>query len=185
MNKWSVIMPVYTGQYPGCGTKLDEKFVRAVESFLRQDYPSKELVIVADGVSNAINLWHHYFATKDEVVFLKIPKKVPRTGIIRNLGMQIASGNRICYLDADDILAKRHLSNLDIRFMDDVDWVWFEDCIASRVNSIDDYEYRVRPGVRLERHKIGTGCIAHKKGLDVTWGDTYSDDWKLIQDLMK
>lgn len=130
-------------------------------------------------------MWQQNWSAIDCILFLKIPKYPERAGITRNHGLQIASGSRIGYLDADDMLAKNHISNLEEQFTDDVDWVWFEDCIATRVGGVDDYECKVRPGVCLQKHKIGLGCVAHKKGLNIAWGDTYSNDWELIQTLMK
>ena len=47
--KISVIMQSYLGEYPGARSNPKYKFVRAVNSFLLQKHPDKELIIVSDG----------------------------------------------------------------------------------------------------------------------------------------
>ena len=47
--KISVIMASYLGEYPNRASNPQQKFLRAVKSFLSQTYDNKELIIVADG----------------------------------------------------------------------------------------------------------------------------------------
>ena len=46
--KVSVIMPVYLGEYEGCATNREDKFIRAVNSFLQNNLSDSELIIVSD-----------------------------------------------------------------------------------------------------------------------------------------
>ena len=45
--KISVIMPVYLGDYEGCASNREVKFVRAINSFLKNNFDA-ELIIVSD-----------------------------------------------------------------------------------------------------------------------------------------
>jgi len=47
--KISCIMPSFLGEYVNAAKNRDQKLVRAVNSFLKQTYKEKELIIVADG----------------------------------------------------------------------------------------------------------------------------------------
>ena len=44
----SVIMPSFLGEYDGCATDREKKFVRAVQSFLDNTLIENELIIIGD-----------------------------------------------------------------------------------------------------------------------------------------
>ena len=70
MHKVSVIMPVYLGHYEGCAEDREEKFVRAINSFLNNDYENKELIVIGDCCSKSESILQEQFT--DELISNKI-----------------------------------------------------------------------------------------------------------------
>jgi len=109
----SFIMPVYLGEYKGSREKADVKFIRAVKSFLAQNYQNKELIIVSDGDELANQLYERYFKDEKEVKLIRCEKcKELWPGILREVGRSYASNEWIGYLDSDDMLSGGHIEML-------------------------------------------------------------------------
>lgn len=184
-------MPSYLGHYQNAATNRPYKFQRALRSFIDQSYPDKELVIVADGCTQTMQLYQEYKKSWDEwpheqIAFLFIKKQELFSGKLRNTGIEYASGDIICYLDSDDLFFGNHLTQIvkgfklmePYREFDKTDWVFFNDYTAKDVQ----LNMRERQ-TRLSYGLIGTSCIAHKRDLDIRWDDGYSHDWRLILQL--
>lgn len=92
--KISIVMPVYNG----------EKYLaKAIECFLSQDYPEKELIIV-DGKSTdrSHEIIRHYCKEHPFLIWLNYPDKGLADAV--NHGVKQCSGDLIGYLGADDLL---------------------------------------------------------------------------------
>jgi glycosyltransferase involved in cell wall biosynthesis len=77
----------------------------AVQRFLEQDYPDRELLILDDGVSPVADL-----VPKDERIrYFRLPSR-STVGAKRNLGCQYARGEFIAHWDDDDWMATWRLS---------------------------------------------------------------------------
>lgn len=85
----SVIIPVYNG----------EKYIRcAIDSVLKQDYQSIEIIVIDDGSSDATLEILNQLG--DKVRIYRQPNK--GSAAARNLGIKKANGSFIAFLDADD-----------------------------------------------------------------------------------
>jgi len=189
MKKVSVIMASYLGNYPGRTTNPEQKFVRAVKSFISQTYQNKELIIVADGCDVTEQLYNEHFSTFDNIKFIKIPKQPIYGGEIRNAGIDIASGEIISYLDNDDVLGKSHLEIIMSEFTDDVDMLYYDDYLVMSPNF-------KKLHMRLNETRygsIGTSSITHRNFNDekfndvrnnLKWIDGYAHDWIYIMSLI-
>ena len=175
-------MPVFLGEYSSRGTHPEYKFKRAVESFLLQDFKDAELIIISDGCQVADTIYNHYFKSKKNVKYQWIEKQPPFGGQARQTGIELAEGRIICYLDADDIFGTEHLSIINQHFdTAQYDWVYYNDIMI--VNEAFNTQQRI---MSLQPCHIGTSCIAHKRSMNVVWGDRYGHDWAFIHDhLMK
>lgn len=123
--KISVIMQSYLGEYPGARSNPRYKFVRAVNSFLLQRHPDKELVIVADECSDTKNIYENCFSGFENIKFAYVGRgNMPRMrqvrdnnryfrGLPRQVGRTLASGDIITYMDADDLMLPNRLSQLN------------------------------------------------------------------------
>jgi len=103
---FSIIIPTFNAEHT---------LGRAVESLLRQNRPELlELLIVDDGSQDATcELASHYGRAHSNIRFLQIASN-GGPGIARNLGLQHARGEWICFLDADDEYSEYRLRYLSL-----------------------------------------------------------------------
>jgi glycosyltransferase involved in cell wall biosynthesis len=180
----SVVMPVCLTPYAQygntCATNPEEKFVRAVNSFLSQEFKDAELVIISDGCLRAQRLHNIHFVDMPNVQFKLIDKQVLFSGVVRNTGIELAQGELICYLDHDDMFGPRHLLTINNNFNTiSYDWCYYNDLLVTDAN-FNVIERNVSPHPCW----IGTSCIVHKKTIGVRWTDGYGHDWELIKNYL-
>lgn len=172
--KISVIMASYLLNYPGAATNRDKKFVRAVNSFKKQTYQNKELIIVSDGCQLTVELYNRFFANDDNIKLIQIPKQQLYSGEMRNAAFKIADGDIISYLDSDDILGKNHLQIIVDGFdLDKFDMVYYDDLMVLDSTFKKFYNRIVEP----RWASIGTSSISHKNNINVSWSTGYGHDW--------
>lgn len=98
----SVIIPVYNA----------EKFLsRCVSSVLEQSYSDFEIVLVDDGSADNSSEICRYFAEKDSRV-VAVCQNNSGVSAARNLGLKIAKGEFIAFVDSDDYVEKDWLKML-------------------------------------------------------------------------
>lgn len=172
--KVSVIMASYLLNYPGAATNRDKKFVRAVNSFKKQTYQNKELIIVSDGCPLTVELYNRFFNNDDNIKLIQIPKQELYSGEMRNVAFKIADGDIISYLDSDDILGKNHLQIIVDGFdLDKYDMVYYDDLLTLDSTFKRFYNRIVEP----RWASIGTSSISHKKDINVSWSTGYGHDF--------
>jgi len=123
--KQSVIMQSYLGDYPGSRKNPEEKFIRAVDSFLKQKHNEKELIIISDGCKITEKLYYDYFKSLGNIIKYHYLEKNSQNmfennngslffrGTPKKIGCEIASGDIISYLDSDDIILENRLSDIN------------------------------------------------------------------------
>lgn len=183
MKKICVVMPSYLGEYKGCASNREQKFKRAVDSYMAQDYPNKALVIVSDGCAETIRLFQELdtLTTSNEIYLVKLDKQPFLSGVVRMEGVNVAvnelGADLITYLDTDDYLLAGHLTRI-VRYMErwkQYQWIWYNDRIK--------LGNRIRK-VSLQESCIGTSNIAHRSSVPVIWGDGYGHDWTAISSML-
>ena len=175
--KVSVIMASYLGPYPGAASNRDRKFVRAVNSYKKQTYQNKELIIVSDGCSITIELYNRFFSNDSDIKLIQIPKQQLYSGEMRNSALKIASGDIISYLDSDDVLGPKHLQIIVDQFdLEKYDWVFYNDYLVLDKDFKKFYLRVVEP----RWASIGTSSISHKNLPSVSWSEGYGHDFKFM-----
>ena len=183
--KLSVIMPSYLGEYEGCASDRENKFIRAVHSFLENSLDDKELIVVGDCCEKTEELLQMYFAYELSIGIIKFyqfkKKQKLFSGSLRSKGIELASGEYISYLDTDDILGKGHLSSIYKQVKtQNLDWAYFNDFINTDAGLITKK-------VELKKDSIGTSSIIHRKHKHINWDkcDGYGHDYLFIERLIK
>lgn len=177
--KVSVIMASYLLPYPGSASNRDKKFVRAVNSFKKQTYQNKELIIVSDGCPLTIDLYNKFFSKESNIKLISIPKQPLYSGEMRNSALKIADGDIISYLDTDDILGPNHLQIIVDQFdIDNFDFVFYNDYMVLD-NTFKKLYLRI---VEPRWASIGTSSISHKNIKDINWSDSggYGHDFLFV-----
>lgn len=92
MCKISVIMPVFNAEeYVGI----------ALDSLLKQSFNDMEIICVDDGSTDrSLEILHQYQKKDERINVLQQANKY--AGVARNLGMSVAQGKYLSFLDADD-----------------------------------------------------------------------------------
>jgi glycosyltransferase involved in cell wall biosynthesis len=174
--KISVIMASFLLPYPNSATNRDKKFVRAVNSFKKQSYSNKELIIVSDGCPLTVELYNKFFINDSNIKLIKIPKQELYSGGMRNAALEIADGDIISYLDTDDVLGANHLQLIVDEFdLDKYDFVYYDDLLVLDSTFKKFYHRIVEP----RWASIGTSSISHKnmKDMKKLWSTGYGHDW--------
>ena len=101
--KVSVIVPVRNG----------ERHLRqALSSICRQTLDDLEIIVVDDGSTDSTAKIIEEFAEADERIRTVRGPAVGSAGAARNAGLELATGDYLAFLDADDFFAPRLLSRL-------------------------------------------------------------------------
>lgn len=181
----SVIMPSFLGEYDGCASDRENKFIRAVHSFLENSLYDKELIVIGDNCEITDKLLNEYFQHELNIGRIKFhqfrKKQKVFSGSLRSKGIELALGDYICYLDTDDIIGKNHLSSIFNQVKSQsLDWAYYNDFINSDAGLITKK-------VELKKDSIGTSSIIHKKDKKINWDkcDGYGHDFKFVERLIK
>lgn len=145
----SVIVPTY---------KRKELLEKAVSSALNQSYKNLEVIVIGD---NCPELQLNMF-TDPRIRVINLEKNYGAGGAEpRNVGINLAAGSWIAYLDDDNTWATDHVSNLLTTILDkNTVWGWS----SMMVNGVDlKFD-------RLERGSIDTSCVIHHKSLINKYG---------------
>lgn len=178
---FSIIMPCTCAEYKNGATNRDIKLKRAIDSVLDQTYKEWELVVISDGCDKTVEIVNSFQNSQ-----IRVAKAIKQAGIVavgrlRNIGISLAKGEWITYLDSDDVIGENHLQI--IRQQANNEWLFYNDYSFNKAGRrFEERECIIRAG------RCGTSNITHQKSLNAKWQD-YSaygfDDWNMIKGLMK
>lgn len=100
--KFSIILPIY---------KVECYLHECVDSILNQSYKDFEVILVDDGSPDSCPQICDDYASKDSRVKV-IHKPNGGQADARNVGLENASGDYVCYVDCDDYLADNNVLQL-------------------------------------------------------------------------
>ena len=176
-------MASYLGKYDGCASERSEKFIRAVNSWIKQTHSNKQLIIVSDGCSKTATVYKQNFKGVPNIELVQIDKQPTFSGNVRQAGIEKADGDVICYLDTDDYITPSHISNIESRMIEnDYDWCYFADYL--KITKKLTHQRPVSPHIM---GLVGTSNIAHRRYMKSSWVgcDGYGHDYIFIQRLKR
>ena len=93
-NLISVIVPIYNS----------EKYLpKCIESILSQTYKNLELILINDGsTDNSLNICNYYKSLDNRIIVIDKPNE--GVSATRNLGIKIAKGDYLGFVDSDDYI---------------------------------------------------------------------------------
>ncbi len=121
----SVIVPVY---------KVEPYLDRCVQSIADQTYKNLEIILVDDGSPDRCPEMCDAWAQKDPRIRV-IHQKNAGAGAARNVGMDVATGNIVAFVDSDDYLAPQMYEHLMSLMSNDVDIAECELFPTDRLNA--------------------------------------------------
>ena len=98
----SVIVPVYN---------VEKYLVRCVDSILKQSYNNLQIILVDDGSNDKSALICDEYTKKDTRI-LVIHKNNGGLSEARNVGIDNAKGDYICFIDSDDFVRETYVKDL-------------------------------------------------------------------------
>lgn len=96
----SIIVPVYN---------VAEYLQKCIESILDQEYKNFELILVNDGSTDSSFTICEKFASKEARIIIHNQEN-KGVSAARNVGLTLAKGKYICFVDSDDYIDPRYLS---------------------------------------------------------------------------
>lgn len=117
-KKVSIIVPVYN---------VEKYLQRCIESILTQTETDFELLLIDDGSKDKSGLICDEYARKDSRIKV-YHKENGGVSSARNLGIEKANGEWICFIDADDYVRQDFLSDIQQYLFNDVDIVHWGFC---------------------------------------------------------
>lgn len=84
---------------------------RSIDAFARQDYPNRDLVIVADGGTETHDIRDFVLSLdRRDISVIELPLGSRPLGALRNLAVKSATGDYVCQWDDDDLYHPSRLS---------------------------------------------------------------------------
>jgi len=212
--KTSFIMQSFLGDYPGSRTNSVPKFHRAIESVLNNK--NSEIIVVSDGCVITDNEIKKY-AGNDRVKYAYVSKTKNRMyesndnktffrGVPRQVGIELATGDLITYMDSDDymmpaateiITAEFYKS--DLKHLFNIAWYDHEKSIEYHVEMKGHHSYPERnlklfnntfieAGIQEGNIHFAPWLHVHVPDIDVKWKDVYgtiSEDVVFVKALIE
>lgn len=112
-NLISVIVPVYN---------VESYLERCIDSIINQTYSNLEIILVNDGSTDSSGSICEQYSEKDSRIKV-IHKKNGGLSDARNVGLDVATGEFISFIDSDDWVSRTMFSEMVEQFIDNVDIV--------------------------------------------------------------
>lgn len=136
MKKISIIVPVY---------KTEKYLGQCIESILNQTYTNIELILVDDGSPDRCGYLCDQYALSDNRVIV-IHKTNEGAAVARNLGIDMATGEYLTFVDSDDWIEPEMYERMMEKAIEYDSDVVMCDCIKDYAHHSEEYSHDIRPG---------------------------------------
>ena len=108
-QKVSIVIPVYN---------VEKYLPKCIESIINQTYRNLEIILVDDGSMDASGSICDEYATKDTRIRV-VHKKNAGVSAARNTGIDVATGEYLCFVDGDDLAMPDYVEYMLSLFVED------------------------------------------------------------------
>jgi len=223
--KVSFIMQSYLGDYPNARSNPRFKFLRAVQSVIDQNNKNSELIIISDGCEITHDLYFKHYKSNDRVKYAFVDKDAPKMyennkgsqyyrGFPRQIGIEMATGDIIAYIDSDDFIIKNtvdvilHMWNQPGDFNAILTNTWYVNSIVKSIKSDKNLKFK-KENIVIENLPDSTewcvclpanenvilkstSSICHLKNINIKWedvlvesGESSSEDNVFVSKIIK
>lgn len=150
--KVSITVPVFN---------VEKYLPECIESILKQSYNNLELLLINDGSTDTSGIICDKYAQSDKRVRV-FHKKNEGVSKARNLGIESATGEWICFIDSDDWIPSDYLETIlnDTYIADLTFW-------GCKIHSLDKYQTEYKPIEQFTEEKENIeNCLAYLKEND-------------------
>ena len=162
----SIIIPVYNA-----ANHLDE----CINSLLKQSFKDCEFIFVNDGSTDDSKTIIEVYQAKDRRIKL-INQENQGVSVARNIGLELASGNYVGFVDADDFIEKTYYDKLyNTAINDNCDIVVSNFTIENKGNYITNNS-KYKKNIIFDNEKIQTEIISEfikGSNLNSIWNKLY------------
>lgn len=158
MYKVSIIVPIYNG----------EKYLnRCIDSLLNQSYKNNEYIFVNDGSSdNTLSILKQY--AKNDKRIIIIDKENTGVSDSRNMGIEKAIGDYVCFCDCDDMYEENYIETmLKLAIDEDVSLVKCNFKVINKNGQIIDNGKNYFSAEKLNHEKIINDIIPYCLGGEI------------------
>ena len=160
-TKISIVIPVYN---------VEKFIVQCIESILAQTFTDWELILVDDGSLDASASICDDYACRDKRIRV-IHKKNGGVSSARNVGLDNASGEYVCFIDSDDWVDPSYLADFKMDYYDADVYI-----SGARYDTYGKtYSYKQYESVYCSDVKVMSECFVHQKLMDngYPWGKLF------------
>jgi len=162
--KFSIIIPVYN---------TEKYIIRCLESIKNQTYKNYEVICIDDGSKdNSFKLMKEF--AKDNKQFNVLSKKNSGPSDTRNIGIEKATGDYICFLDSDDYLDKNFLKKIESKIkkdLPDVIKIRYQEFNEENINNLEKENIKI---VNEKGKDALIKFITNNYPIDIPWLYLYS-----------
>lgn len=160
-SKISIVIPVYN---------VEKFIVQCIESILAQTFTDWELILVDDGSMDASASICDDYACRDKRIRV-IHKKNGGVSSARNVGLDNASGEYVCFIDSDDWVDPSYLADFKMDCYDADVYI-----SGAKYDTYGKtYSYKQYESVYCSDVKAISECYIHQKLMDngYPWGKLF------------
>lgn len=163
MDKVSIIMPVYNS----------EKYLKdTIESVIKQTYNRIELIIVDDAsTDDSYNICKEMQNGDDRIIL----QRIENGGVskARNLGLKLASGDYIMFIDSDDLYDEKIVEKM-INSIENNDWGV---CLFEKLdNKGKIHKKKIKENINIEKIDYFISFLQKNDLFNNVWNKIYKRD---------
>ena len=167
-SKISVIVPIYN---------VEKYLSKCIDSIINQTYTNLEIILVDDGSPDNCGIMCDDYSLKDNRIKV-IHKKNGGLSHARNIGLEIATGDYISFIDSDDYIHKEFyeiLISLIVKYNADIAQCEFLKVYEEGINNSNNYKSYIDEKIIMLSNNEALNNLYNKNCVNtvVVWNKLY------------